>query len=30
VRAIEAWRFSPAAKEGRPVSVWINWPVEFR
>lgn len=30
VRAIEAWRFSPGAQEGRPVSVWINWPVEFR
>lgn len=28
--AVKAYRFEPARREGTPVAVWINWPVEFR
>jgi len=28
--AIERYRFAPGRRDGRPVPVWINWPVTFR
>ncbi len=30
VRALEGYRFRPALKDGVPVAVWVNYPVEFR
>lgn len=30
LRAVESYRFRPAEQAGKPVSVWINWPVDFR
>jgi TonB family protein len=28
--AVERYRFAPGRRDGRPVPVWINWPVTFR
>lgn len=30
VRAIRQWEFEPAKSGGKPVSVWVTFPVEFR
>ncbi|MCB1036028.1 MAG: TonB family protein [Acidobacteria bacterium] len=30
LEAVQGFRFEPALKDGRPVAVWINWPVRFR
>ncbi len=30
LRVVRGYRFAPAQHQGRPVAVWINWPVEFR
>ncbi len=30
VRAIRQWEFEPAKSGGKPVSVWITFPIEFR
>jgi TonB family protein len=30
IRAVQSYRFRPALRSGRPVSAWINVPVEFR
>jgi len=29
LRAIKTYVFKPAVKDGRPVAVWINWPITF-
>ncbi len=28
--AVGRYRFAPGRRDGRPVAVWINWPVSFR
>lgn len=30
LRAVQTYRFRPAERAGRPVAVWINWPVTFQ
>jgi protein TonB len=30
VKAAKTWRFSPALNEGKAVSVWARFPIEFK
>jgi TonB family protein len=30
IEAVKKWKFSPATKDGLPVSVWIDIEVKFR
>ncbi|MCX7895698.1 MAG: TonB family protein [Thermoanaerobaculum sp.] len=30
LQAVERYRFRPALRQGKPVPVWINWPVTFK